>query len=232
MYKTLIVVMLATLAMGCSRGSTETADTHELRDKHVRQMEELDAKRQATLAKLGSMDLPALVSLLEEDAQKMVEPFNSPAYREITKQRRDQHEALLEQIKERKVVSYLPLLALRAIDPRGYASLDGSLKVEALLGAFGRSESYNMWGLPHLYWEDAAKAMMELGEVAVPGLTSYLQDRSPAPVWGSEETAEYEAYQYRRCDYALAMLMEMRGENVKALPQDPKKRDALISGWK
>jgi hypothetical protein len=229
MHRILILLMLATLAMGCPAKVEETAKTQALRQEHVKQMEELQAKRKETLAAIASMDLPALVSQMEEDARSGVEPFNSPAYREVTRQWSDQGGALRREIETRKTVSYLPLLALRKIDSRAYTSLAVELRLNALLTQLGRTKSYNKWGIPHLYWEDAAKALVELGSAAEPGLKGYLKDRSPAPVWGSEEVAEYEAYQYRRCDYALALVMEIRGQSTKELPVNPRERDALIS---
>lgn len=228
MSRILIVYILAALAMSCSRGPQETAETRAAREEHVRQMEELETKRQETVAKIQAMEFPALMSLMEEDSDRGIEPFNSPAYREVTNQRGEERLRLLEEIKAREAVPYLPLLALRKIDSGGYESLESDIKLHALLTEFGRSQSYNKWGLPHLYWEDAAEALVELGKEAEPGLKKYLKDRSPAPVWGSEEVAEYEAYQYRRCDYALALLMEIWGQSVKELPRDPEARDALI----
>lgn len=221
MQRILILWLLTTLAMGCPATETE---------KHLKQMEELQAKREETLATIASMKLPALVSQMEEDARNGIEPYNSLAYREVTQRRSDQANALRSNIERRDTVSYLPLLALREIDSGEYASLAADLKLNALLAQLGRSKSYNMWGLPHLYWEDAAKALVELGRAADPGLESYLKDRSRAPVWGSEEVAEYQAYRYRRCDYALGLIMEIHGTSAKSIPRDPQKRDELIFG--
>ena len=76
-----------------------------------------------------------------------------------------------------------------------------------LLEEFSKSTSYNLWGMPHLYWEAAALALIKCEQKAEEGLKQYLKITDPAPVWGSEEGVEYEAYMYRKCDYALAMIM-------------------------
>jgi hypothetical protein len=87
---------------------------------------------------------------------------------------------------------------------------------------------FNTWGMPHLNWYDPALAIIELGKPAEPGLLKLLDDTRPAPSWGSEQVAEYEAYQYRVRDYAWALLREIRGEQHGGIPRDPAERDKLI----
>ena len=46
-------------------------------------------------------------------------------------------------------------------------------------------------------------------------------------MWGSDEVVEYNRYKYRVCDYAWAMLNEIRDKKVE-IPTDPAERDKLI----
>jgi hypothetical protein len=164
---------------------------------------------------------------MDQDATARREPFNSPAYREVTRNRKDQGPALLQSVRTARP-SFITLLALRAVDSAAYGTVDATLRRDVLVGALAQSTSYNLWGLPHLYWEDAAKAIIELKDDAIPPLKTLLADTSSAPVWGSEEHREYEAYMYRRCDYALALILAIRGQDLKSLPTNPAERDKLI----
>ena len=50
-----------------------------------------------------------------------------------------------------------------------------------------------------------------------------------APMWGSEEVVEYELYRYRVCDYAWALLTEIRTDARKdVISRSPKDHDLLI----
>ena len=91
-----------------------------------------------------------------------------------------------------------------------------------------RGLSPKLRGLHHLYWEEPAKAIIAEGQAAIGPLKALLGDQRAAPMWGSEEAAEYEAYRYRVCDYAWALLVSIRGEKL-AVPTDPSARDKLIS---
>lgn len=48
-------------------------------------------------------------------------------------------------------------------------------------------------------------------------------------MWGGEEVVESNAYQYRVADYALALILAIRGDDQE-IPQDPAARDRLIAG--
>ncbi|MEJ2310515.1 MAG: hypothetical protein P8Z31_09080 [Gammaproteobacteria bacterium] len=219
------VLCTAFLLTGCGSDTSESKGVQ----KHLTEIQELDARRSATLAEIQKMPLPQLFAKSDEDSSKLIEPYNSVAYREITRNRKDSAEQLRQYLTQQKTASYIPLLALRKIDEKAYAQIKPETKVAVLIGLLANSKSYNTWGLPHLYWEDAAEAVIELGKAAAPGLKKLLDDKTPAPVWGTEEVFEYEAYKYRRCDYALALLMAIEGEPVKDLPKSPEDRDALIA---
>jgi hypothetical protein len=57
-----------------------------------------------------------------------------------------------------------------------------------------------------VYWEDAAKALIEEDAAAQKPLSALLGDKRDAPVWGSEEVREYQEYHYRVCGYAWDLL--------------------------
>jgi hypothetical protein len=132
-------------------------------------------------------------------------------------------------IKEADRSSFLALLAVHKLDPEAYRALDAKKRASILADALRQSKTFNAWGIPHLYWEDAGKALVELGEAAAGPLKALLKDDRAAPVWGSEEAAEYAKYKYRVKDYAWALLQA--AETKKAdIPADPAARDRLIEG--
>jgi hypothetical protein len=108
-----------------------------------------------------------------------------------------------------------------------YQEMKADFRIAVLVDALRNSQFFNTWGLPHLYWEDAAQALIEEGEAATPALMKLLDDLRPAPMWGQEEVVEYEAYKYRIRDYAWAIIMAISGEKID-IPQDPDERDELI----
>ena len=87
-------------------------------------MEKLKLKRDLKLEKIKSMNITELMSEMEQDAEKGLEPFNSVAYRELTRQRKNAGESFFQEIANRKDVSYISLLALREIDVERYKKLN------------------------------------------------------------------------------------------------------------
>jgi len=198
------------------------------KDQHLSDLEALKIKRDSTLAVLAQMELPALVELMNKDSRTK-EHFNSSAYREVVHNRKSESQALFEIIiKEQQKVAYIPLMALRKINKEAYDSTDVQLRLDALADAFRETIVYNRWGIPHLYWQAPAKSMIELGGDAEKTLKSFLSDESPCAIMGYEEELEMDAYKYRKCDYALAMIMVIRDQNVKEIPKDPAIRDKMI----
>jgi hypothetical protein len=194
----------------------------------IREVDKGQSKRKALEAKYKGMSVTDLSKELEADSAKDVEPFNSPAYREIISrgQRTGAELAAFVTISNR--TSFLSLLAVRKIDPSAYGSISIRTKTPILIDALRTSKFFNTWGLPHLYWEDAAKGIIELKENAVEPLNALLKDKRSAPVWGSEEAMEYSKYKYRVCDYAWALLMEIQQRKVQ-IPTDPNVRDTLMN---
>lgn len=227
--KALALTLLALVLLGseCETTPTEPEPIPDEAQELFDRIEDGAARREELEAELKEMPVGDLIARLETDSEQLIEPFNSPAYREAVSRGREIARDLAASI-QRSRVSLLSLLALRAADEGGYAQLDPLVRLEVLVDAFRSSRTFNLWGLPHLYFEDAADALIELGPVAIPALRELLDDRTPAPVYGSEEVFEYEKYQYRVMDYALAFILSIKGERLD-LPVDPSERDQMIS---
>ena len=63
--------------------------------------------------------------------------------------------------------------------------------------------------------------------MVVEALKPLLEDKHPAPVWGSEEVLEYQKYQYRVCDYTMALINAITQRKIE-IPTDPGARDKII----
>lgn len=228
---TLIVALLSLTLLGseCQAEPEPSLIPDEAQELFDR-IEEGAARRDELEAELKEMTITELIARLESDSEEMIEPFNSPAYREAVSRGPDIAADLAASI-ERSRQSLLNLLALRETDERGYERVDLLVRLEVLMDAFRSSRTFNLWGLPHLYFEDAAEALIGLGKVALPPLKELLDDRSPAPVYGEEEVLEYEEYQYRVMDYALAFILAITDQTDQPvdLPVDPSARDEMIS---
>jgi hypothetical protein len=174
------------------------------------------------------MDVAQLARELEAESQTRLEPFNSLTYAEIIARGNSAAGALAPLITKADRSSLFALLALRQIGPEQYRQLRPDFRVSILVDALKRSEYFNTWGVPHLRWTDAAKAIIAEGQAAQRPLMALFSDKRPAPVWGGEEYAEYQRYRYRVCDYAWALLNEINGRKV-AIPEDPAARDRLLT---
>ncbi|HEV7643639.1 MAG TPA: hypothetical protein VGO50_06790 [Pyrinomonadaceae bacterium] len=185
-------------------------------------------KRRTVEAEYQGMPVGELAKRLETDSNKDIEPFNSLAYREIVKRGAGAGKELAAFIKASNRSSFLALMAVRKANRDEYAKITEKVRIPILIDALANSKYFNTWGLPHLYWEDAAKAIVESGKPALPGLAKLLADKHDAPVWGSEEVAEYKKYNYRVCDYALALILEIM-QRKQEIPVKPEGRDRLIA---
>ena len=221
------LLVVALIFAGCAPDKSIEADPEM--DEKTKQLEELEAKRVATIRNLAAMNTEQLALALAADSERGREPFNSMALAEAVTRGSDFATQLAPLLRDADKRSFLALATLRTMKSDQYAELDPQFRVAVLIDALATSETFNTWGLPHLYWEDSAKAIIDEGEPAVPALKELLRDTRDAPMWGSEEVVEYELYRYRVCDYAWALLTEIRGEAKKdAIPRDPKERDVLI----
>jgi hypothetical protein len=178
-----------------------------------------------------NMDVPSLLTKLAEQSIAKREPFNSLAYRELkgrTDVPADSLVSLVHQSKNGNVL--LPLLLLRKLHEKEYLAIPAEERAAVLTDALQNSKVFNTWGLPHLYLEDASKAMIETGKSTYPALRRMLSDTRPAPVFGSKEYMEYKRYHYRVCDYALFFLEKTEGKAVFRMPASAADRDSLIKG--
>ncbi len=170
-----------------------------------------------------------LLHELERESLMGVEPFNSRAYREAVRRGADIGRQLRDSIDAFDRSELLTLLALRKADAVQYATIDPARRVQILVDSLKNGIFYNVWGIPHLYWEDAARALIAEGQRAVPALEALFDDKREAPVWGDEEVMVSRAYRYRVRDYAWALIREIQGAPIADMPRDPERRDRLIN---
>ncbi|HWO35371.1 MAG TPA: hypothetical protein VNO32_41785 [Candidatus Acidoferrum sp.] len=218
--------IVATLALifFCGCGQQQTNPAFSSAADRAKQLTALQEKRQNYEASLKAMSNDQLAQVLASDSAKGREPFNSPAYRETVSRGAVAASALKSQLTRPDRGSLLPLLALRQVNPELYRSLDPAFRIGVLIDALKNSKYFNTFGIPMMYWEDAAKAIIDEGEAASAPLTALLHDKRPAPVFGSEGTEINRQYHYRVCDYAWALLMEIRHQKVN-MSTDPAERD-------
>lgn len=190
-------------------------------------LEEAQVERERVQAELAELSVPELVERLDADSQAGLEPFNSLAFREVELRGEAISIELAEVIGAQGRPSFLGILALRDVNESAYRATDAELVVDILLDNLGSVEFFNAWGLPHLYWDVAALALIEQGSTAIRSLEGLLGDERPAPVYGSEEAIESERFGYRVKDYAFALILAIRHQELD-LPTDPGERDALI----
>jgi len=229
----LFVCSLLALTASCGKGMHRVPPEQRKQQQQFQaQQEALDKLGKATEEKFKKMPVPELLAELEGAAETGREPFNAPAFREIIT-RKDVVEPLVKSITTPSRKEYFKLMALKKLDASAYAKIPRRQGAEILIDALARSETFNAWGIPNHYWESSAKAIVEYGADAVPGLEKLLNDKRPAPVWGSEEAMIYARYQFRVCDYALALLHEITPTRNKVeLPVTPAERDALIASYR
>jgi hypothetical protein len=220
----LVAVLIAML--GC--GDKQNRATARTVDESVKELKMLETKRIERTKELRAMNVAQLAKELEKDSGKGVEPFNSMPFSEVVSRGEPVSLELKSALTEADQRSLLGLLAMRRVSASQYTSLDPIFRVRVLVDALRTSKYFNKWGLPHLYWEEASKAIIAESQAAEPELIALLQDSRDAPVWGSEEAVEYARYKYRLKDYAWALLNEIRGVKVE-IPTDPASRDRLIS---
>ena len=101
--------------------------------------------------------------------------------------------------------AYHLLFALRRHAPEVYQSISDETKAEILCSALAHQTFLNDWGYldpDESHDGEAAKALLELGPPAIRCLESLLNDRRPAPLFGTEEATMSSIYGYRRGDFA------------------------------
>ena len=216
----LLGLAILALLVSCSRPVSRA------QDKVQKEQEALNQKVAAREESYKKKSVPELISELETAALKGKEPFNSLAFREIVK-RKDSAVTVFQSIKTGDQKEYFKVMALYRMNSALFKRLSCERICPVLTSALQKSVVFNAWGLPHLYWESSAKAIMECGATAVPYLTPLLRDKRPAPVWGSEEAMESEKYYYRVCDYAYALIAEIENQKWN-IPERVRERDRVI----
>lgn len=190
-------------------GSTGRCDPAVPAEKEAKEMQALQEKRINYEKKLREMPIKTLTVQMEMDSAHGLEPFNSPAYREVISRGQSIGGELKFLLTKDDRSSLLTLLALRKVDLDTYSTLDPQFRVNVLIDAFKNSNCFNTWGLPGYYWEDAAEALIAEKEKAIDPLKALLDDEQPAPVFGSEAATIYKHNHFRVKDYAAALLKEI-----------------------
>lgn len=125
---------------------------------------------------------------------------------------------------------YHALFALRRGHGALHAALPPAIRAKVLCDALTHLVFYNDWGYldpSGSHDGEAATALLELGDAAVACLRPLLADRTPAPLYGSEDATMSSMYKYRRCDFAYRYLIKLRGGEPR-FAADPAERDRLI----
>lgn len=126
--------------------------------------------------------------------------------------------------------SYHLLFGIRERFTTTYSRVPQRAKANILCSALAELNYLNDWSvLDPDYSHDrrAASVLIETGNYALPCLNNLLQDRRPAPLFGTEEATLSSLYKYRRSDFAYRYVSLILGENPVFIP-DPKKRDEEI----
>jgi hypothetical protein len=222
----MISILACLCAAGCSTAKREETPEQTQLKTQLDQQEKLAAQTTQTY---HAMDNAALINKLVEQSARKREPFNSLAYRELVTRKDVDSKALASIVNEKKNGdAILPLLLLRKLDEKSYTQISAQVRSGVLTDALEQSKTFNMWGMPNFYLEDASNALLESGQSAYPNLRRMLSETRPAPVYGSKAYMVYTRYQFRLCDYALFYLKRMQGDANFTLPASVAERDTLI----
>jgi hypothetical protein len=224
----LVCILLCVGTTACSNKQKPlplTADQTAAKSRLEAQMDEAARTAQTYHA----MDNPTLMNHLLEQSRASREPFNSMAYRELKTRTDVDSAALTALVKDNpNAGGLLPLLLLRKLDNKTYLGIPAETRVRVLIDALRSSTTFNKWGLPGVYLEDGANAMIEAGPGAVPALRQMFDETRPAPLFGSKEHLLAQQFKYRLCDYALFFLKRVQGDAQFTLPRTTEERDALL----
>ena len=130
--------------------------------------------------------------------------------------------------------SYHVLFALRRQAPEAYKEIPNGTKAAILTAALGQINYLNDWGylLPPdgSHDDEAARALLETGKDAIEPLKKLLDDRKPAPLFGSQAATLGTSYNYRRCDFAYRYLSLLLGRDpvFRATPEERDKEVAQL----
>ena len=130
--------------------------------------------------------------------------------------------------------AYHLLFLLHDQSPKAYEAIPADTKARVLCSALANCTLMNDWGyLAPEGCQDSvsAKALLALGDAALPYLEPQLDDMREAYLFGSEEATVSFDLGYRRADFAYRYSMLILGHNP-AFPGDPAERDKLIDALK
>jgi hypothetical protein len=224
-----ISILLCICFAGCASKEEKTAPLTADQSAAKSKLEAQMAQAAKTAQTYHAMDNAELLNHLVEQSKALREPFNSLAYRELKTRTNVDSKALTALVKDNQNPGgLLPLLLLRKLDNKAYMDVSPQTRAKVLTDALQASKTFNTWGLPGVYLEDASNAMIESGRSAVPALKRMLGETRPAPLFGSKEYMLAQQYKYRLCDYALFFLKRIAGDAKFTLPAPSEERDALI----
>ena len=130
--------------------------------------------------------------------------------------------------------AYHLLFALRRKAPEDYKRIPDTSKANILCSALVHLTYLNDWGYLDSggsHDGEAASALIEIGTSALACLEPILDNRQPAPLFGTEEATMSSIYHYRRCDFAYRYISLIRGLQSSFNPK-PKERDKEIKRLK
>jgi len=130
--------------------------------------------------------------------------------------------------------AYHVLGLLRRSFPDAYRNLPGAVKAPVLCDALSHLTFFNDWGYlapDESHDGEAALALLELGEAALPCLIPLLDESKAAPLFGSEPATMSTVYQYRINDFAYRYISKILGRDP-TFAADPQARDAEIERLK
>ena len=226
--RTVPVSILLCIFAGCANTEKTTPLTADQRTAKTR-LESQMQEAAKTAQTYHAMDNAALLNHLVEQSKALREPFNSLSFRELKTRTNVDPNALTALVQENQNAGgLLPLLLLREVDNKAYMEVSAEMRAKVLIDSLQASKTFNSWGLPGVYLEDASNAMIEAGQSAVPALKRMLGETRPAPLFGSKEYMLSQQYKYRLCDYALFFVKRIQGDAQFNLPRTSEERDALI----
>ena len=224
-----ITPVIMVFSVGCSCNSQKKINAEQAASSKntydsLRHLAALTADR------YKAMNEAELLEKLSEQGKKKKEPFNSLAYRELSGRTNldiNQIVALIDSGKNAD--DLLPLLLIRKLDSIRYRKISPVTRSAILTDALATSVTFNTWGLPHSYLEDASRAMLECDSFPSAALRKMLYQKKEAPVFGSKEFVEWRRFHYRLCDYALFFLEAIRHNTAFIMPVTPEQRDSIIT---
>jgi hypothetical protein len=117
--------------------------------------------------------------------------------------------------------------------PEAYQAIPDTTRAQVLCDAIRHQRYLNDFAVldpAESFTRAAGKALLALGESAIPALRKLMDDANAAPLMGSEEATLSAIYQYRRKDFAYYFLSKITGKPF-IFDAQPASRDQLILGF-